>query len=569
MFLWEGNMAFTGSQVMLRAVIKQDVDIIFGYPGGAIMPTYDALYELNQQLHHVLVRHEQGAVFAAIGYAKASGSVGVCLATSGPGATNLITGIADAMLDSVPLVCITGQVDQRFLGTDAFQEADIIGMTIPITKWNYQITSASEVPDVIEKGFTIARSGRPGPVLIDITKNAQIEKYRYDHRKTITPFQDKPLPAFDSTSIKEAGDLLNTAKRPIILVGHGVTISRAENEILQLAEKANIPVASTLLGLSAFPTGHPLFKGMLGMHGNYAANVLSNKADVVLAVGMRFDDRVTGNVSKYLRNSKIIHIEIDPSELNKTVKADIALNTDAKLGLSALLPFLKDRQHKKWHNQFTKSHEKENKLVIEKSIHPTSGPIKMAEFIHLLSEKTKGNALLVTDVGQHQMIAARYYHFNQPKSHITSGGLGTMGFSLPASIGAKFAAKNRVVISISGDGGFQMNLQELGVIAQEKLPLKIIILNNGYLGMVRQWQELYFKKRYAFTEIESPDFVAVAKGYGIPGNKVSRREALSTAIDTMLLSNTPYLLEVRVEKEDNVFPMVGTGASISKTRLKK
>ena len=554
---------------MLKALIKEGVDLIFGYPGGAIMPTYDALYDVGNQLRHVLVRHEQGAVHAAVGYARASGKVGVCLATSGPGATNLITGIADAMMDSVPLVCITGQVAERLLGTDAFQEADIVGMTVPATKWNYQVTSAAEIPGAIDKAFKVARSGRPGPVLIDITKNAQSEAFEYEENKAGSSYQPKRCPSLDVALVKQAAEYLNNAKQPVIFVGHGVTISQAEGVLLQIAEKTNIPVASTLLGLSAFPSSHPLFKGMLGMHGNYGANVLSNQADVVLAVGMRFDDRVTGDLSRYLKDARIIHVEIDPVEINKNVKVDVALQADAKVALSALLPHLKKRQHEAWHHAFREAQSKEDSAVVEDSVNPTRGPIKMAEFIHRLSKKTRGNAIVVSDVGQHQMMAARYYQFNRQKSHISSGGLGTMGFSLPAAIGATLAvAADRTVISLSGDGGFQMNIQELAVIAQEKLPVKIVILNNGYLGMVRQWQELFFEKRYAFTEIQSPDFITVAKGYGIPGVRIDQREDLSEAIDTLLLSETAYLLEVCVEKEDNVFPMVPSGASISETQLK-
>ena len=561
------TMKLNGSQIMLRSLVEENVEVIFGYPGGAIMPIYDALYDMRNEIHHILSRHEQGAVHAAEGYARVAGKVGVCFATSGPGATNLITGMADAMLDSVPLVCITGQVAEKFLGSDAFQESDIVGMSVPATKWNYQITSAAEIPQIIHKAFKVARSGRPGPVLIDITKNAQIELLEYNTSKSDFKFKPKQCPPLDDKLVQMAAELLNNAKRPIVLAGHGITIAQAESELLKLAEKADLPITSTLLGLSAFPSEHKLFKGMLGMHGNYAANILSNQADVVLAVGMRFDDRVTGDLSRYLNDAKVIHIDIDPAELDKNVQTDVALNIDAKLALSALLPLVQKKQHDAWHAEFTKERNKENKTVIEKDIAPQSGKIKMAEFVNLLSQKTEGNALLVTDVGQHQMIAARYYKFNQRKSHITSGGLGTMGFSLPASVGAQIAAKDRLVISISGDGGFQMNIQELAMITQENLPVKIVILNNGYLGMVRQWQEFFFEKRYSFTEIQSPNFVTVANGYGIQGEKVSKREDLSSAIDTMLASESSYLLEVCVEKEDTVFPMVCPGASISETRL--
>ncbi len=560
-------MKLTGAQACINALLKEGVNLVFGYPGGAIMPIYDALYGVKDKLHHVLVRHEQGAAHAAVGYARAGEKVGVCITTSGPGATNLVTGIADAMLDSVPLVCITGQVPEYLLGTDAFQEADIVGITVPITKWNYQITSASEIFDIIAKAFTVARSGRPGPVLIDITKNAQLEVVDYDESSKKTPYCPHVHPPLDRTLVQEAAELLNNAKRPLVLAGQGVTLARAENELLQLAERADLPVAATLLGLSCFPSKHRLFVGMLGMHGNYAPNILSNEADVVLAVGMRFDNRVTGKLLGYLSNAKIIHIEIDPAEINKNVRVDIALNTDAKLGLSALLSFLKSATHAAWHAEFKRAHDEEKKRVIEKDIHPQEGKIKMAEFVHVLSEKTRGEALLVTDVGQHQMIAARYYQFTRSRSHVTSGGLGTMGFSLPAAIGAKFAKNDRTIISISGDGGFQMNIQELGVIAQEKLPVKLVILNNGFLGMVRQWQEFFFEKHYSFVELLNPDFIAIAKAYGIPGERVAQRENLLTAIDTMLAAETAYLLEVLVEKEGNVFPMVPAGRSIRDVRL--
>ncbi|GAB4391377.1 MAG: biosynthetic-type acetolactate synthase large subunit [Gammaproteobacteria bacterium] len=562
-------MQLTGSQLLLNTLIEQGVELIFGYPGGAIMPTYDALFDKQSQLHHVLMRHEQGAVHAAVGYARASGNVGVCLATSGPGATNLITGIADAMMDSVPLVCITGQVAQQFLGTDAFQESDIVSMTIPVTKWNYQVTCAEEIPYIMAKAFSVATQGRPGPVLVDITKDVQLA---LTNATTLSSPQKCSVSNKNITlsnhALKQAAELLNHAKRPILLVGQGVTLARAEEELLHLAEKADLPVAATLLGLSAFPTGHRLFKGMLGMHGNYAANLLCNEADVVLAVGMRFDDRVTGDLTRYLTNAKVIHIDIDVAELNKNVPATVGLHSDAKQALTALLPLIKTTQHQAWHQQFAQLHAQELNTVIEPSTNPRQGQITMAEFIHQLSAQTHGQALLVTDVGQHQMIAARYYQFTCTRSHITSGGLGTMGFALPAALGAQLAQPDRLVITIAGDGGFQMNIQELMVVVQEKLPLKMVILNNGYLGMVRQWQELFFEKRYAFTEMLNPDFVTVAQGYGIAGLKVTTREQLTPAIDTLLTTPSAYLLEVCVAKEDNVFPMVPSGASISETRLK-
>ncbi len=559
-------MQLTGSQILLQALRREGVDLLFGYPGGAIMPTYDALHDMGKTLHHVLVRHEQGGAHAAVGYARASGKVGVCVATSGPGATNLITGITDALLDSVPLVCITGQVAEAFLGTDAFQESDIVGMTVPATKWNYQITAAHEIDEAVAKAFAVASSGRPGPVLLDITKNAQVELFTVQEN-FVASYQPKAALIPDKALIEEAADLLNAAERPMVLVGQGITIAGAEAELQAVVEKANLPIASTLLGLSAFPSKHPLFKGMLGMHGNYAPNVLSDKADVVLAVGMRFDDRVTGKLNEYLPHTKVIHIEIDPAELDKNVTPAVALNADAKTALAALLPYLDANQHPAWHAQFDKQYQQERLAVIEKEIAPQQGQIKMAEFVNLLSEKTQGEAIIVSDVGQHQMICARYYRFNRSRSHISSGGLGTMGFSLPAAIGAQIAERDRLVISISGDGGFQMNIQELAVLLQEDLPLKVVVLNNGFLGMVRQWQELFFDKNYAFTEISSPDFVMVAKAYGISGQRVTERCDLSAAIDKMLAFQGSYLLEVCVEKEDNVFPMIPSGAAVRDIRL--
>jgi len=562
-----GIMEITGSQAIVKSLIKEGAELIFGYPGGAIMPTYDALYDVQDQLHHVLVRHEQGAIHAAVGYARVTGKVGVCIATSGPGATNLITGIADALIDSIPVVCITGQVFSTLLGSDAFQEADIIGISVPATKWNYQITDADEIPAVFAKAFEIARSGKPGPVLIDVTKDAQAGIMKYLEAKPNPKARWLRKALINDSEVKKAAQIINDAKQPILIVGHGVMISGAENEIMALAEKTNMPVVSTLLGLSAFPVKHPLYKGMLGMHGNYAANVLCNQADVVIAVGMRFDDRVTGNLSNYLNDAKIIHIEVDQAEIDKNVRAEVGILADAKEALQKLIPHIAEAAYPAWHQVFGEHHQKEIDMVILKETKPKSGQIKMAEAVALLSQKTNGEAIIVTDVGQHQMISARYYEFKKTNSHLTSGGLGTMGFALPAAIGAKMGAPDREVIAIAGDGGFQMNIQELAVLKQEGVALKMVILNNGYLGMVRQWQELFFEKRYSFTKILSPDFVAVAKGYGLDGRSVSTRQELSSAFDEMLASKEAFLLEITVEQQENVFPMVPTGMSISDTKL--
>lgn len=557
----------TGSQAIMQSLIHEGVEVVFGYPGGAIMPAYDALYDFRDRIRHVLVRHEQGASHAAEGYARVSGKPGVCLVTSGPGATNLVTGIADAMLDSIPMVCITGQVHKNALGTDAFQETDVIGITIPITKWNYQITRADEIPAIFAKAFHIARSGRPGPVLIDVTKNAQIESldFQYERVESIKTYPQKH--SITETDIERAAALLNDAKQPLIFVGHGVLISKAERELLQIAEKGQIPVASTLLGLSAFPTKHPLYAGMLGMHGNYGPNVLTNEADVILAVGMRFDDRVTGDLSTYAKKAKVIHVEIDPAEINKCVSTEVALVSDAKVALNSLLPLIKNLQRSEWLDRFKQCAEKELEKVIHAEVYPESGEIKMGEVIRLISEKTSGEAIIVADVGQHQMMAARYYQFGRPDSFITSGGLGTMGFALPAAMGAKMANPSREVIAVIGDGGFQMTFQELGTIAQEGLPVKVVILNNNFLGMVRQWQELFFDNRYSFVHLENPDFVKLAEAFRVSSEHVGERNTLNGALDRMLSAKKAYLLDIKVEKEQNVFPMVPAGASISDIRL--
>ena len=557
----------TGAEAVIKTLVDLGVKEVFGYPGGAIMPVYDALYDYQDKLHHILVRHEQGAAHAAEGQARITGKPGVCFATSGPGATNLVTGIADAMMDSVPMLCITGQVFAHLIGTDAFQETDIIGISTPITKWNYQVTSASDIPEAIVKGYTIAMEGRPGPVLIDITKNAQFEQMSYAFPKNAHIPSFKPHSEPDITQIRKAADLLNNAKKPLMVIGHGILIANASKDLVTFADKSGIPVTSTLHGLSAFPMGHPLYAGWVGMHGNYGANILTNQADVLLAIGMRFDDRVTGRLKDYAKNAKVIHIDIDPAELNKNVPAEVAIVGDAKLALQALTKHVKTATHSDWRKQFNSYDKQEYEEVIQHQIHPKEGHIKMAEVVHKLSEFTKGDAVVVADVGQHQMIAAQYFKFAKPDSYITSGGAGTMGFALPAAMGAQVGAPERTVIAIIGDGSFQMTMQELMTIAQEELPVKIVILNNNFLGMVRQWQQLFFEKRYSFTDIKNPDFVKMAEACYIKGEKVEERTDLDTAIERMFQHKGPYLLEVVVEREGNVFPMIPQGAAVDEVIL--
>ena len=557
----------TGAEAVIRCLIDEGVTTFFGYPGGAIMPVYDALYDFQDKIKHVLVRHEQGAIHAAEGYARVSNKTGVCMATSGPGATNLITGLADAIADSTPLVCITGQVASSLLGTDAFQETDVIGISTPVTKWNCLVTQAEDIPAALAKAFYIAQSGRPGPVLVDITKDAQFGQLNYQYQKCESLKYYKPRPALPYEQLEQAAQLLNEAKAPLILVGQGVLLAEAQQELIAFAEKTGIPVASTLLGLSAFPCTHPLYTGFLGMHGNYAPNLLTNKCDVLLAVGMRFDDRVTGNVEKYAKQATIIHIDIDASELNKIVDTRLPIHADAKEALSALIDLVSVNKHSTWLNKFKELDQQEKEKVTDKVLFPEKGQLKMAEVVHQLSELTKGEAIIVTDVGQHQMVASRYYQFAKTKSNVTSGGLGTMGFALPAAYGAKLAQPEREVIAIIGDGGFQMTLQELGTIFQYKIPVKIVILNNNFLGMVRQWQQLFFEKRYSFTEMTNPDFVAISKGYNIKAEKVEQRKDLSASLKKLLKSKEAYLLEVVVETEENVFPMIPTGAAIDEIRL--
>lgn len=557
----------TGAEALLRSLIEENVETVFGYPGGAIMPIYDALYDYSEKIHHVLVRHEQGAIHAAQGFARASGKVGVCFATSGPGATNLITGLADASIDSTPLVCITGQVASHLLGTDAFQETDVIGISMPVTKWNFIVTTAEEIPAVIAKAFYIASTGRPGPVLIDITKDAQfgVAEFKYEKCKKIRSYS--PHPELKTEALEKAAKLINSAKKPFLLVGQGVLLSHAEKELLAFAEKSGIPVASTLLGLGAFHPDHPQYMGFLGMHGNYAPNIKTNECDVLIGLGMRFDDRVTGDVSKYAKQAKIIHIDIDLAEIGKIVKTEVGIHADAKEALTALTKLVEKKTYPEWINEFKVCAAMEYDTVIKNEIFLNDEELKMAQVVNLLSEKTKGEAIIVTDVGQHQMVTSRYYKYKKPNGNITSGGLGTMGFGLPAAIGAKMGNPKREVVAIIGDGGFQMTIQELGTILQEKLDVKILILNNNFLGMVRQWQEMFFEKRYSFTDIVNPDFIAIAKAYSIETGKVNDPMMLDEAIEKMLKHKGPYLLEAVVEREDNVFPMVPTGASLSETRL--
>lgn len=559
-----------GSYALMQSLVAEGVDTIFGYPGGAIMPVYDALYDFQDRINHILVRHEQGAGHAAEGYARVTGRAGVCLVTSGPGATNLVTAIADALIDSTPMVCIVGQVAKKLLGTDAFQEADVMGVTMPITKWNYQVTNADEVPDVISKAFYIAQSGRPGPVLIDITKSAQLElmtkHFTYERCQSIVSYRPRLTPKHDQ--LEAAAKLINGAKKPYILAGHGVQIAHAEAELLAFAEKTGIPVATTLLGQSTIPTNHPLYVGWLGMHGNYGPNVMTDHADVIIAIGMRFDDRVTGDASKYIKQAKVVHIEIDPAEIDKIIRADAPVVGDAKEALNALLPLVNANDHTVWRNEFRKYDAIENEAITQPALTTPTGKIRMAEVIDLLSTQTKGEAVLVTDVGQHQMMASRYYQFRRPNSLVTSGGMGTMGFALPAAFGAQVGAPDRQVVAIIGDGCFQMTLQELGTIVQNKQPVKAIILNNNFLGMVRQWQQLFHERRYSFVELQNPDFITIAKGFGMAGHTCAERESLSASIEKMLAHDGPYLLEVIVEKEENVFPMVPAGASVAQIRLK-
>jgi len=563
------STSVSGSVAVLEAIIAEGADTIFGYPGGAIMPIYDALFDYSEKLKHILVRHEQGAIHAAQGFARVSGRTGIVFATSGPGATNLVTGLADAMIDSTPLVCVTGQVYAHLLGTDAFQETDVINITTPVTKWNYQVTDASEIPTVMAKAFYIAGSGRPGPVLIDITKNAQLQRFEYEGYKKCDHIRSyRPKPIVRKEYVEAAATLINEAEKPFVIFGQGVILGKAEKEFKQFIEKTGIPAAWTIMGMSAIPTDHPLAVGMLGMHGNYGPNVLTNECDVLIAVGMRFDDRVTGRLDKYAKQAKIIHLDIDPSEIDKNVKTTIGVWGDCKETLPMLTALADQKVYPQWLGKFKEYEAKEKEICIVPEMNPTSGVLSMAEVINMLNELTNGEAIVVTDVGQHQMVTCRYAKYNQSKSNITSGGLGTMGFALPAAIGASFGDPNRQVVAVIGDGGIQMTIQELGTIMQSKANVKIMILNNQFLGMVRQWQQLFHDKRYSFVDIASPDYVQVAKGYYIEGKKVSNREVLRQSLTTMLTHEGSYLLEIMVGKEDNVFPMVPQGCSVAEIRLK-
>lgn len=553
-----------GSYALMESLLHENVDVIFGYPGGQIIPAFDALYDYKDRIRHILVRHEQGATHAAEGYADISGKPGVVLITSGPGATNAITGIADAMMDSRPMVVIAGQVSTSLLGTDAFQETDLVGVTQPITKWSYQIRSAQDVPWAVARAFYIAKSGRPGPVVLDFTINAQNEMMEYEPCTCDFIRSYVPVPDPDEEAVAAAAEMINKAEKPLVLVGHGVTIARAEKELLDMIEKAGLPAAWTMMGESAMPTDHPLNMGMLGMHGNIAPNRKTNECDVLIAVGMRFDNRITGDLNHYAKQAKIIHFEIDPAEINKNVKSDVAVAGDVKVTLPMVTELLKQRGHKEWIDSFKPSAEEELRTVIEADLHPDeSRDITMPEVVRKVSDATGGEAVLVTDVGQNQMAAIRYFRFKQPRSVVTSGGSGTMGFGIPAAIGAKIAAPDRTVCLFCGDGGFQMTEQELGVIMQEQTGVKIIILNNSYLGMVRQWQELFYNKRYSYTPMINPDFELIAKAYGISTRTVNVREDLDAAIADMLKDDKPYVLVVNTEEDGMVYPMVPAGGKVT------
>lgn len=561
------NNIISGAEILMSALVDEGVTTLFGYPGGAIMPVYDALYDYRKQLNHILVRHEQAATHAAEGYARVSGKTGVCLVTSGPGATNTITGIADAMMDSTPMVVITGQVGAQMLGTDAFQECDVVDITQPISKWAYQIRSAKDVAWAVQRAFYIASSGRPGPVVLDFTKNAQIEKAEYVPGSIDFIRSYVPIPPTDKQSIVEAAALINEAKRPLVLVGQGVELGNASEELKAFIEKAGLPAGCTLLGLSALPSAHPLNVGMLGMHGSLGANKKTQECDLLIAVGMRFDDRITGKLSTYAKQARKIHFDIDPSEINKNVSVDVAVLGDCKETLPAVTALLHDNAHNAWRESFCEWDKKETEVVIEPQIHPTEGPLRMGEVVRRVTELTEDKAILVTDVGQNQMMAARYFRFSERRSMVTSGGMGTMGYGLPAAIGATFGAPQRTVCLFLGDGGLQMTIEELGTIMEQRSPVKIILLNNNYLGNVRQWQHLFFHNRYSFTPMMNPDYEKIAEAYNIPALTVTRRENLDNAIQQMLHTDGPFLLQAAVLEEDNVLPMCCPGHDVDDMML--
>lgn len=557
----------SGSDALILSLLEEGVTTIFGYPGGQIIPVFDRLYDYKDRLHHILVRHEQGATHAAQGYARVSGKVGVALFTSGPAATNAVTGLADAMMDSTPIVVITGQVPSPMLGTDAFQETDVMGITLPITKWAYQIRRPEEIAGAVARAFYIARTGRPGPVVLDLTKDAQVGLTEFAYKKCNYIRSYTPVPKIEESQIDKAAELINQAKKPLMLIGQGVVLGNAEKEAMTVAEKTGIPMAATLLGLSAIPSDYPLYKGMLGMHGNIGPNIKTNECDVLIAVGMRFDDRVTGDLNSYAKQAKIIHLDIDASEFNKNVKVDVTVLGDAKQSLTALLDKVEPNNHQAWIDSFTPCEQTELEKVIIPEIAPQSGLLKMGEVVRRVSEASGNKAILVTDVGQNQMFGARYFKFTQTRSIVTSGGLGTMGFGLPAAIGAKFAAPERTVCLFCGDGGLQMTIQELGTILETGVGVKIILLNNNYLGMVRQWQQLFFHQRYSETSMVNPDFVVLASAYGIKSRRVERREELDAAIAEMFSDDAPFLLDVCVEEAGLVFPMVPAGGCVSDIML--
>ena len=557
----------TGAEALIKSLIAEGVDRVFGYPGGAIIPVYDKLYDYTNELKHILVRHEQGATHAAQGYARVSGRTGVVIVTSGPAATNVITGLSDALMDSTPMVVITGQVASSFLGSDAFQETDVVGITQPITKWAYQIRRSEDIPWAVARAFYIANSGRPGPVVLDLAKDAQVGMLEWSHKKCDFIRSYIPYPEINQDDVQAVADLINAAERPMILSGHGVMISEAENELAALAEKADIPVAATLLGLSTMPSDHPLYKGMLGMHGNIGPNVNTNRCDLLVAIGMRFDDRVTGDTSKYARQAKIVHIDIDSSEFDKNIKTTATIHGDAKEVLAKMLPLVKEAKHTEWLKTFDECDAVEMEKVIKREVFPTSGPMYMGEVAHKVSKATGDKAVLITDVGQNQMFSSRYFRYTLPKSVITSGGLGTMGFGLPAAIGAKMGAPERTVCFFTGDGGLQMTIQELGTILEYGVAVKIILLNNNFLGNVRQWQELFFRSRFSQTPMVNPDFVQIAQAYGIASENVETREQLDGAIERMLAHDGAYLLNVNIDPTDMIFPMTPAGAAVDDIML--